>query len=163
MKDPEGLWGVFLQGDLGGNAGLGSGFAGSGSIGGGFVGGNSLSDPIDVGGYASYGGLVGGMFHSTTLEGSVSGPNNYGVLGLSGGFSAGLTFTNATRMSQLEGRSVTKTLNVGVGTVSWSVSKDGIWNITVALGAKPAISFSAYPTDTKTGTVITTEKKSNKQ
>lgn len=163
MKDPEGLWGVFVQGDVGGNAGLGSGFAGSASIGGGFVAGNSFSDPIDVGGYTSYGGLVGGMFHSTTLEGSARGPNNYGVFGLAGGASAGLTFTNATRMSQVGGMGVTNTLNVGIGTVSWSVSKSGVWNITIAIGAKPAISFSTYPTDTKTGTLISTEKKDQKK
>lgn len=103
------------------------------------------------------------MFHSTTLEGSAKGPNNYGVFGLAGGASVGLTFTNATRISQLGGTSVTNTLNVGIGTVSWSVSKNGVWTITIVIGAKPAISFSTYPTDTKTATVGTTEKKDTKK
>src|SRR3989344_900973 len=75
MKDPEGLWGAFFQGDVSGAAGVFSGFAGQGSVGGGLVtGGNPFTDTTDIGGYTSYGGLVGGGWHSTTLEGSVSGP-----------------------------------------------------------------------------------------
>src|SRR3989344_2102266 len=95
MKDPEGLWGVFFQADLSGAAGLGSGFAGQGSVGGGFVTDrNPFTDTTDIGGYTSYGGLVGGAFHSTTLQGSRSGPNPYTVLGLSGGLSGGVTLTD---------------------------------------------------------------------
>ena len=156
MKDPEGLWGVFFQADLSGAAGLGSGFAGQGSVGGGFVTDrNPFTDTTDIGGYTSYGGLVGGAFHSTTLQGSRSGPNPYTVLGLSGGLSGGVTLTNATRMSQLGGVGVTNTLSLGIGSVSWSVSKSGVWTITAALGLEPAISFSVYPTNTNTATVKT--------
>lgn len=162
FKDQNGEFGVFVQGDVGGASGLFSGFAGSASIGGGFtIGDDPFSDPVDIGGYSSYGGLVGGAFHSTTINGSTSGPNNYGVFGLAGGASVGLTFTNATRVSQLGGTSVQNSLNVGIGTVSWSVSDSGLWTITIAIGAKPAISFSDYPTQTGTATLITTEKKDN--
>ncbi|WP_292530889.1 SpvB/TcaC N-terminal domain-containing protein [Methylocystis sp.] len=160
MKDPEGLWGFFFQGDLSGAAGLGSGFAGQGSVGGGFVTDrNPFTDTTDISGYTSYGGLVGGAFHSTTLEGSRSGPNPYTVLGLSGGLSGGVTLTNATRMSQLAGTGVTNTLSLGIGSISWSVSKSGVWTITAALGLEPAISFSVYPTNTNTATVKTFEAK----
>ena len=163
MKDPEGLWGAFFQGDVSGAAGLFSGFAGQGSVGGGLVtGGNPFTDTTDIGGYTSYGGLVGGGWHSTTLEGSVSGPNNYGVFGASGGVSGGVTFTNATRMSQLQGRGVTNTLTLGIGSISWSVSKSGVWTISIAAGLEPAISFSVYPTDTNTKTVKTFGEKDNK-
>ena len=158
-KDPDGLLGVFVQGDVSGNAGLFSGFAGTGSAGAGFtVGNNPFSDPVDVGGYTSYGGLVGGMFRSTTIQGSTKGPNNYGVFGLAGGASVGLMFTNATRISQLSGTSVQNSLNVGIGTVSWS-SSGGLWTVSIAIGGKPVVSFSDYPTKTGTATVITTEKK----
>jgi RHS repeat-associated protein len=110
MRDPNGEFGVFVQGDISGNAGLGSGFAGSGSLAGGFTIGDPFSDPIDVGGFASYGGLVGGAVHSTTLQGSVKGSNNYGVFGLSGGGSIGVTVTNATKVSDLNGPGVTTLL-----------------------------------------------------
>ena len=157
-KDPEGLWGIFAQRDVSGAAGLFAGFSGSGSAGVGVTWGNSPSDPIELGGYTSYGGLVGGMFHSTTLEGSAKGPNNYSVFGLGGGFSYGVTATNATKISQLGGTSLQNSLSVGIGTVSWS-NQGGIWTITIAIGGKPAVSFSDYPTNTKTATIATTEKK----
>lgn len=163
MKDPEGLWGFFFQGDLSGAAGLGSGFAGTVSAGGGFVTDqNPFTDPTEVGGYTSYGGLAGGAFHSTTLEGSRRGPNPYTTLGLSGGPGIGVTLTNATRMSQLDGRGVTNTLTLGIGSVSWSVSKSGVWTISIAAGLKPAISFTVYPTDTNTKTVKTLGEKDSK-
>lgn len=162
MKDPEGLWGVFFQGDISGTAGLGSGFAGSASVGGGFVTDrNPFTDPMEVGAYASYGGLAGGALHSTTLDGSRKGPNPHATLGLSGGPGIGLTFTNATRMSQLSvPGGVSNNVTAGIASFSWSRNpQNGVWTVTMSVGGKPGLSFSSYPTDTKTTTVGTTEKK----
>jgi RHS repeat-associated protein len=157
MKDPEGLWGVFVSGNVGGDAGLGEGFSGSLQSGIGFTAGNSPSAPVDVGGFSSYGGLVGGPFQSVTVEG-VKGIKNspYTVFGLAGGISGGITLTNATRISQLAGVSTSYNVNIGIGSVNWSRSSDGIWTVSLSIGAKPVASFSAYPTATITSTAKST-------
>jgi hypothetical protein len=155
MSDPSGLWGVFATGNVGGDAGLGEGFSGSLQSGVGFTMGNSWSSLVDFGAYSSYGGLVGGPFQSVTLEGAKGiKDSNHAVFGLAGGVSAGLTFTNATRISQLDGISQGYNLNFGIGSASWS-SSNGIWAFSFNLGLKPAASFSTYPAATKTGTVAT--------
>ncbi len=153
MADPSGLWGIFYSGNVGGDAGLAEGFSGSLSSGVGFTAGNSLSAPVDFGAFSSYGGLVGGPFQSVTTQG-VNGINNsnYAVFGLAGGVSRGVTFTNATRISQLQGSAISWNVNLGIGTVSWSRSTEGIWSVSLSLGAKPIISFSTYPTMTVTNT-----------
>jgi hypothetical protein len=157
-KDPTGLWGVFVSGNVGGDAGLSSGFAGSLQSGIGFTAGNSRTAPVDFGGFSSYGGLIGGPFQSVTLEG-VKGIKNspYSVFALAGGVSGGFTFTNATRISQLsDGLSTSYNVNIGIGSVNWSRSSNGIWTVSLSIGVKPVVSFSAYPTATVTGTAKTT-------
>jgi hypothetical protein len=157
MKDPDGLWGVFVSGNVGGDAGLAEGFSGSLQSGFGFTAGNSLSAPVDVGAFSSYGGLIGGPFQSVTAQG-VNGIKSspYTVFGLAGGVSGGLTFTNATRLSQLAGVSTSYNVNIGIGSVNWSRSSDGIWTVSLSVGAKPVASFSAYPTATITSTAKST-------
>jgi hypothetical protein len=138
---------------LNGNAGLASGFAGSLSGGVGFTAGNSWSSPVDIGGYSSYGGLVGGPLQSTTLEGSSNGSNPYSVFGLAGGPSVGLTFTNASRISQLQGLDTSHEIDLGIGSISWSYL-NGIWAVSLTYGGKPILSYSSYPVMTNTGTAI---------
>ena len=149
-----GDWGVFAAGNVGGDAGLGEGFSASLESGVGLTAGNSLSAPVNIGGYSSYGFLGGGPYGSATVQG-VSGTNNNASLGLAGGVSYGLMFTNATQISQLEGVSQSHNLNLGIGSINWSVSADGIWTVSLTVGAKPVVSFSTYPTETKTITAIT--------
>ena len=165
MKDPEGLMGVFYQRDASINAGAGAGFAGSASGGVGLTWnwGKSGFESAEFGGYGSYGGLVGGALHSTTIGGSISGPNPYTVLGGSGGFSRGIMITNATRMSQVALPTVTNSITAGIVTFSWSRdAQSGVWTVTMSGGGKPGLSYSSYPTATKTTTAVTMEKKTDK-
>jgi RHS repeat-associated protein len=151
--DPTGDFGVFANWSAGANAGLGVGFAGSTEAGAGFTFGNSLSSPVDLGGYSSSGFLAGGPYGSATVEG-VSGRNNNAVIGLSAGAGYGLMVTNATRISQLGGTGQSNNFSIGILSVSWSVSPSGIWTVSASIGAKPVVSFSTYPTATKTTTSI---------
>jgi RHS repeat-associated protein len=153
--DPTGQFGIFANVNAGGDAGLGEGFSGSAESGVGFTAGNSLSTPVDFGSYGSTGYLVGGPYGGATMQGVSSGINNNTVLGLSGGAGFGVMLTNATRISQLDGVVQTHNLTLGIGSVSWSVSADGIWTISVSIGAKPLLSYSTYPTGTVTNTTFT--------
>jgi len=163
MKDPTGEAGVLFQKDLSGNAGMAAGFAGQGSVGVAYVWGDSATDPTEFGSYVSYGGLVGGALHATTLEGSQS-PSNHSVFGLSGGQGYSIGLTNATRVSQLGGINVTNNVSLGRLSFSWSRDqKSGVWTVTMSIGGKAGLSYSSYPTDTKTSTIVTTEKKTDKK
>jgi hypothetical protein len=156
--DPTGRFGFFANWSAGGNAGLGTGFAASVETGAGFTAGNSLSEPVDLGGYASYGGLAGGLYGGATVQ-RISGRNNNAVLGLSGGTGFGVMLTNATRISQLGGVGQSNNLTIGILSVSWSVAPDGLWTISASIGPKPILSFSTYPTATKTITALSSEQK----
>jgi len=153
MADPSGLWGVFVTGTVGGDFGLAEGFSGSIESGVGFTTtGNPLSSPVQAGAYSSYGGLVGGPFQSITVEGAKGiKDSNYAVFGLGGGVSRGITFTNATKISQLQGTDVSHNIGIGLASVSWS-SSNGIWAFNISFGPKPAVSYSQYPATTQTNT-----------
>jgi hypothetical protein len=159
--DPKGTFGIFADVNAGGDAGLGEGFSGSAETGAVFTVGNSLSTPVDVGGYSSKGYLVGGPYGGATVQGISGGINNNTVLGLSGGAGTGVMFTNATRISQLAGVTQTHNLTLGIGSVSWSVSPDGIWTISLSIGVKPLLSYSTYPTTTVTNTAFTSAPNSS--
>jgi hypothetical protein len=155
-KDPTGEWGVFVTGTVGGDFGLAEGFAGSLQSGVGFTtSGNPFSSPVEAGAYSSYGGLVGGPLQSITVEGAKGiKDSNYAVFGLGGGVSRGITFTNATKISQLQGTDVSRNIGIGLMSVSWS-SSNGIWAFNVSFGPKPAVSYSQYPVTTQTNTTAT--------
>jgi hypothetical protein len=151
--DPMGTFGIFGNWSAAANGGLGEGFSGSVETGAGFTAGDSLSEPVDLGGYTSYGYLAGGPYGSATVQG-ISGINNNMVFGGSVGTGFGATITNATRVSQLTGVDQSHNLTLGILSVSWSTSPKGIWTISANVGPKPYVSYSTYPTLTNSATFV---------
>jgi RHS repeat-associated protein len=147
--DSTGEYGVFVQGNISGDAGLISGFAGSYSRGYGFVTESSLPGLTDRASYESHGGLVGSPFQSITGRGvqGIEGGNT--VLGFSAGIYAGLTFTNAREAAEVRGVNQIHSFSVGPAAIQWSRSTKGIWSFSINLGlGPPSLSYSSYPTIT---------------
>ncbi len=152
-SDATGLWGVFLTGGAGAEGGLGEGGAASLQSGIGFTIGDSTKE---LGAFSSYGGLVGGPFQSTTVEGNKGIKNSpYGVLGANAGVNVGVTITNANKISDLRGTNASYNIGIGIASVSWSNS-NGIWTMSFSIGAKPSLSYSVYPSTTQTATAVST-------
>jgi RHS repeat-associated protein len=147
--DPVGLWGFGGTVAAGGDAGTGPlGLAGSGSAGGGVFWGGQQG--VNVGGYASAGGFVGGP----GLPGPSypSGDCDHFASGAYGGIGGGVFFTNATSADQLKGPFTT--LNIDLGPLSIQISWSGptiISSATVGPGAIAGV--SSYTTNTSAGTL----------
>jgi len=150
--DPNGLWGTGPIVSAGGDAGTGVlGGGGSASAGAGVFGGGSQG--INVGGFASAGGFVGGP--------GLPGPsypkgNCHGAGGVFGGAGGGWFFTNATSANGLSGPFQNVNLNIGEGPIQVSIQigwSGDTWIGSITIGPGAGVSVSTFQTNTAAGTL----------
>jgi RHS repeat-associated protein len=146
--DPNGNFGVFFEGGVSAGVGLPAGFSGMGTFAGGITvdtSSNNLSSQL--GAYTSYGGLIGGVFHSTTLRGFEGIEGGHSQWGISAGPGADIMFTNADTVGELGELENNWSASIGILTVQGSKSNSGTWTLGIGLG-KPGLSYSSYPVQT---------------
>jgi RHS repeat-associated protein len=150
--DPNGLWGSGPVVSGGVDAGTGVlGEGGSASAGAGVFGGGSQG--INVGGFASAGGFVGGpgLPGPTYPKGTC-----HGAGGLFGGVSGGWFFTNATSANGLSGPFQNVNLNIGEGPIQFSIQigwSGSTWIGSLTGGPGTGVGVSTFPTKTAAGTL----------
>ena len=156
--DPLGLWGFGVIGSESTEAGvviIGAGQ--TGSIGGGVFA-EGFFQNVNLGGFASWGGLAGGPGYGYNTGDDKKGNFIFGGYAGAGG---GIFITNAKKASDLCGTAKTFSINAGwgkrVGSIQLSVSEDGTWifsyggplpNLPVT-GVGYGVSISYYNTRTR--------------
>lgn len=156
--DPLGLWGIGIIGSESTEAGIVIiGVGQTGSIGGGIFW-EGLFKKINLGGFATWGGLAGGPGY-----GYCTGDDKKGnfIAGAFGGGGGGIFITNAKRASDLSGPAKTFSFNAGWGkrvlSIQLTVSKGGTWILSYGgplpyvpvTGGGYGISVSYYNTNTR--------------
>jgi RHS repeat-associated protein len=141
FRDPLGLVGVGLSLGAGGFAGLGPGVAGQGSIG-------SMWFPYpkgdikDVGGYLTYGGVVGSHGLCKPYDNNQTG-------GLSASAGLGVVFSNANSLPDISGPFNNTSYTFLVVQLDFAYSPDnGVWTLNISEGF--GLGFSKYVTNTLT-------------
>jgi RHS repeat-associated protein len=137
-RDPSGLWGVGVLGQLSGEAGVLNGLSGTYSVGAGFL------SQSGIGLIETAGLLLGGRGTGRSLAG-VSRRDS--VTGVSGGVSAGFFYTNAVSRCELEGVSPTENYNLGLVSVQYARNGEGKFIVSVTFGSV-GLSYSVYNTVT---------------
>jgi hypothetical protein len=147
--DPPGLWGFgpVVSGSV--EAGIVFGGGGTASAGGGVFGGGRQG--LNVGGFASTGGFVGGAGYGASYPAPLPGGTT-GVAGAYAGVGAGGFITNATSAADLKGPFSTYSINTPIGSIQLGRS-GSTWIFSVTCGVPPCGigaggAASTYPTNT---------------
>ena len=139
MKDPNGEFGIFAGGSAEGDLAIGNGVGGSVSYMSGFTFGRS--EGLSFAGLVNKETYVGGPTMGNVSESQVA-------FGAHAGVGVQYMITNATNPSQLASPASSVSINLHIGSLSFTQNIQGIW--TLSIGAGPGAGASINFSETKT-------------